>query len=82
MVNITVYYETLCPSSRSTFYKQYFQTNLFSNFGLQDFITGQIWKAFQQVGPIMDIKLVPYGNALQKYDKETNSWKFNCQHVK
>ncbi len=37
MVNITVYYETLCPSSRSTFYKQYFQTNLFSNFGLLRF---------------------------------------------
>jgi hypothetical protein len=54
---------------------------IFIFFGFRDFITGQIWKAFQQVGPIINLKLVPYGNAFQTYDKETNSWKFNCQHV-
>jgi hypothetical protein len=44
LVNVTLYYETLCPASRG-------------------FINGQLNKAFQSVGSIFSLTLVPYGNA-------------------
>jgi len=58
-VDITLYYESLCPDCR-------------------DFWTKQLFPTYQKVGSIMNITLVPYGNA-----KETQNgaqWKFECQH--
>lgn len=62
LVNVALYYETLCPGCRA-------------------FIKGQLTPAFHKVGSIMNITLVPYGNA----KTHTNTyipgghW-FTCQH--
>ena len=44
LVNVTLYYESLCSPSRG-------------------FINGQLNKAFQSIGSIFSLTLVPYGNA-------------------
>ncbi len=44
LVNVTFYYESLCPSSRN-------------------FMNAQLKQAFQSVGSIFSLTLVPYGNA-------------------
>ncbi len=36
--------------------------------------------AFQQVLPIMNLTLVPYGNAKELFRNETKLWQFTCQH--
>ncbi|EDO35033.1 predicted protein [Nematostella vectensis] len=46
--------------------------------GCRDMIRDQLYPTFQKVGSIMDITLVPYGNA-QEY-RYGNKWVFNCQH--
>ncbi len=28
----------------------------------------------------MNLKMVPYGNTVETFDKENNVWKFECQH--
>jgi interferon gamma-inducible protein 30 len=40
----------------------------------------QIWRAFNSVLPIMNLTLVPYGNAQEKFDIITKLWKYTCQH--
>ena len=48
LVNLTLYYETLCPDCRG-------------------FMTGQVWTAYNSVASIMNLTLVPYGNAKVSY---------------
>lgn len=61
-VNLTLYYESLCPDC-----KRFFATQLY-----------QTWKA---VGTkVLNLTLVPYGNARETEDKGT--WVFECQHGK
>ncbi|XP_069106871.1 gamma-interferon-inducible lysosomal thiol reductase-like [Argopecten irradians] len=59
-VQLTLYYETLCPDCQN-FYKK------------------QLYPAYKQVGDIMNITLVPYGNAHEKKTSE-GKWQFQCQH--
>lgn len=46
--------------------------------GCRDFIMEQFYPTFQKVGQIMDVKLVPYGNAEES--RKGSEWSFNCQH--
>ncbi|EDO35014.1 predicted protein [Nematostella vectensis] len=46
--------------------------------GCRAFISDQLYPTYQKIGEIMDITLVPYGNA-QQY-KYGNKWVFSCQH--
>ncbi|CAL1531012.1 unnamed protein product [Lymnaea stagnalis] len=61
LVNITLYYESLCPDCKN-------------------FITKMLYPSWQKVGSIMNLKLVPYGNAQEK--QVGDHWEFNCQHGK
>ncbi|UJR08894.1 hypothetical protein I4U23_013148 [Adineta vaga] len=60
-VNLSVYYETLCPDCRQ-------------------FITSQVWNAYQSILDIVNITFVPYGNARELYRPETKLYQFYCQH--
>jgi hypothetical protein len=60
-VNLTIYYETLCPDC-------------------QQFITTQVWNAYQSILSIVNISFVPYGNARETYRPETQLYQFYCQH--
>ena len=60
-VNVTLYYETLCPFCRQ-------------------FISTQLSLAYEAVGSIMNIVLVPYGNAKELYRPETKLYQYYCQH--
>ncbi|CAF2048979.1 unnamed protein product [Rotaria magnacalcarata] len=60
-VNLTVYYETLCPDCRQ-------------------FISTQVWNAYQSILSIVNISFVPYGNAHEVYRPETKLYEFYCQH--
>ena len=60
-VNVTLYYETLCPYCRQ-------------------FISTQLSLAYKAVGDIMNIVLVPYGNAKELYRPETKLYQYYCQH--
>lgn len=62
IVNLTVYYETLCPDC-------------------QEFMSGELWKAYQSVFDIMSLHLVPYGNAKETWCNETKMWEFRCHHA-
>ncbi|XP_046864057.1 gamma-interferon-inducible lysosomal thiol reductase-like [Xenia sp. Carnegie-2017] len=44
----------------------------------QNFVNNQLWPAFKAVGEIMNLVIVPYGNAIEK--KNDSKWKFMCQH--
>ncbi|XP_064604661.1 gamma-interferon-inducible lysosomal thiol reductase-like [Liolophura sinensis] len=44
----------------------------------QRFFREQMFKAYKTVGQIMNITLVPYGNANEQ--KDGSKWKFQCQH--
>ena len=46
--------------------------------GCRDFIRGQLYPTFQKVGQIMDVTLVPYGNAQESPDG--SEWRYTCQH--
>jgi len=49
--------------------------------GCRSFITGQVAKAVQEIGDIITVDLVPFGNAHEeKAGAEGDSWKFTCQH--
>ena len=48
--------------------------------GCEYFITHQYYPAFTSIGSIMNVHLVPYGNAEEK--KKGGKWVFNCQHGK
>lgn len=58
-VNISLYYESLCPYSMA-------------------FIMGQASKAYNKVGSIMNLEMIPFGNAVIKTDGGVTS--FKCQH--
>jgi interferon gamma-inducible protein 30 len=60
-VDITLYYESLCP-------------------GCRYFINHQYYRAFKSIGNIMNVGLVPYGNAEEK--TKAGKWVFSCQHGK
>jgi interferon gamma-inducible protein 30 len=60
-VDITLYYETLCPYCKQ-------------------FITGQLFKTYNILGNIMNVTLVPYGNAKELFRPETQLYQFYCQH--
>ncbi len=61
LVNLTLYYEVLCPDCRQ-------------------FISQQVGKAFSSLSSIMNLVLVPYGNAKQTFNQKTQLWEFTCQH--
>ncbi|XP_045182131.2 gamma-interferon-inducible lysosomal thiol reductase-like isoform X2 [Mercenaria mercenaria] len=63
-VNMTLYYESLCPDCKNFFARQLNQT----------------WYALGT--HVLNLTLVPYGNADEKLNKETGTWIFNCQHGK
>ncbi|CAF1031974.1 unnamed protein product [Adineta steineri] len=60
-VNLTLYYETLCPDCRK-------------------FMTTELWKAYQTIFDIVNITLVPYGNAHETYQPATQLYQYVCQH--
>jgi interferon gamma-inducible protein 30 len=43
-------------------------------------MSGELWKAFQSVSSIMNLTIVPYGNAKETWRNETKLWQFTCQH--
>ncbi|XP_033727013.1 gamma-interferon-inducible lysosomal thiol reductase-like [Pecten maximus] len=45
----------------------------------QNFYRKQLYPAYKNVGDIMNITLVPYGNAHEKKSSE-GKWQFQCQH--
>jgi interferon gamma-inducible protein 30 len=61
LVNLSIYYETLCPDCRQ-------------------FISTQVWNAYQTILDIVNITFVPYGNARELYRPETKLYQFYCQH--
>ena len=44
----------------------------------KNFINQQLWPAFKAVGSIMNLALVPYGNAQEQ--RQGDRWQFDCQH--
>ncbi|XP_068724249.1 gamma-interferon-inducible lysosomal thiol reductase-like [Montipora capricornis] len=46
--------------------------------GCKDFIGDQLYPTFQKIGQIMDVTLVPYGNA-EEYRRGAE-WTYTCQH--
>jgi len=42
------------------------------------FITNQLWPTYNKISSIIDLDLVPYGNAQERQDGDT--WVFTCQH--
>ncbi len=46
--------------------------------GCRDFIKTQYYPAFKLIGSIMNVHLVPYGNAQET--QEEGKWVFSCQH--
>jgi interferon gamma-inducible protein 30 len=43
-------------------------------------MTGQLWNAFNQISSIMNLNVIPYGNAKETFRNETKLWQFTCQH--
>jgi interferon gamma-inducible protein 30 len=46
----------------------------------RQFIVGQVSKAYQTILDIVNITLVPYGNAHETYQPATQRYQFVCQH--
>ena len=46
----------------------------------RQFTIHQVWNAFQAVLEIVNLTLVPYGNAREVYRPETQLYQFYCQH--
>lgn len=44
----------------------------------KNFIKEQLWPAFKAVGSIMNLAIVPYGNAQEQ--QHGQEWQFECQH--
>ena len=43
-------------------------------------MTTQLWKAYQSILDIVNITIVPYGNARETYNASTKLYDFVCQH--
>jgi len=59
LVNMELYYESLCPDCK-------------------EFITKQLYPTVLKVGSIMNVTIIPYGNAQEK--PAGDQWVFTCQH--
>ncbi|GAU93315.1 hypothetical protein RvY_05276 [Ramazzottius varieornatus] len=46
----------------------------------KNFIKEQLFPTAQKVGKIMNLTLIPFGNAKEEWDDETSKWVFTCQH--
>ena len=46
----------------------------------RQFMTTELYKAYQSVLDIMGITIVPYGNADETYDSTNQTYLFVCQH--
>ena len=46
----------------------------------KQFITGQLVRAYVTIPDIINITIVPYGNAHETYDSSTQTYQFTCQH--
>ena len=46
----------------------------------RQFTTTQVWNAFRSVLDIVNLTLVPFGNAREVYRPETQLYQFYCQH--
>ena len=46
----------------------------------RQFITTQVWNAYQSILDIVNITFVPYGNARELYRPETKLYQYYCQH--
>ena len=44
----------------------------------REFVNNKLWPSFKAIGEIMNLAIVPYGNAFEI--KKGNRWKFMCQH--
>ncbi|KAJ8383324.1 hypothetical protein AAFF_G00221840 [Aldrovandia affinis] len=59
LVDVGLYYESLCP-------------------GCRQFLTQQLFPTWIMLRDIMDVQLVPYGNAQESFDGK--KYHFTCQH--
>ncbi len=46
----------------------------------RQFIAQQLFKAYNTILDIINITIVPYGNAHEIYDATTRRYEFTCQH--
>lgn len=46
----------------------------------RQFVSQQLGRAAHLVHDIMNLTLVPYGNAKESFNSNTNLWEFTCQH--
>lgn len=46
----------------------------------RQFVSTEVWRAFQSIASIVNFTFVPYGNAREVYRPETQLYQFYCQH--
>lgn len=60
-VQLTLYFESLCPDCKN-------------------FFRSQLTKTYTALSDIINLTLVPYGNAREEKDAASGKWKYTCQH--